>query len=62
MAEFDKVQYCFIIAMLNAIGFTNEEIKHGIEMLPDNASFELKALTIQVGQNALKWAREHEKN
>lgn len=53
--------YKAIIGILRFIGFTDEEVEHGVEMLQDNGTFEPKELIIQIGINALKWNKEHGK-
>ena len=56
-----EAYYKAIIGVLRFIGFTGEEINAGIEALPDDGELEPKALVIQIGQNALKWIKEHGK-
>ena len=56
-----EAYYKAIIGVLRFIGFTDEEVAEGIKALPDGGSFEPKALIIQIGQNALKWIKEHGK-
>lgn len=60
--ENKELIYKGVIFVLRMIGFTDKEVEEGIKALPDGGSFEPKALIIQIGANALKWAREHEKN